>query len=211
MAGTLKILAVADAPDRALSDHFNPERWRGIDVIMSCGDLEPEYLDYLVSRLNVPCFYVRGNHDAVYAERPPGGCEDLNGRIVRFRGLRLAGLEGARWYGGQGVECTDRAMAWRARRLGLKALFSGALDILLTHAPPTFRPEDRPEGAGSEPEPDRVHRGFDSIRDLVLGQRPRLHLHGHTHLGYGRGEREKRLGSTRVIDCYGAYVLDLPD
>src|SRR5438067_13888266 len=109
----MKILAVADAEERALGEHFNPERWRGVDLVLSLGDLKADYLDYLVSRLNVPLLYVRGNHDAAYRDQPPLGCEDVNGRVVRTLGLKIAGLEGSRWYGGSGVEYGDGEMALR--------------------------------------------------------------------------------------------------
>src|SRR6185295_13258779 len=120
-----RILAVADAEDRALAEHFDPERWRGVDLILSLGDLKPDYLDYLVSRLNVRCLYVRGNHDAAYAEAPPAGCDNVDGRVVRFSGLRIAGLEGSRWYGGSGVEYSDRHTALRAFMLDLRIRLAG--------------------------------------------------------------------------------------
>ena len=57
----MKILAVADAEERALGEHFNPERWQGVELVLSLGDLKADYLDYLVTRLNVPLLYVRGS------------------------------------------------------------------------------------------------------------------------------------------------------
>lgn len=33
------------------------------DLVVSCGDLPSDYLEYLVSSLNVPLVYVPGNHD----------------------------------------------------------------------------------------------------------------------------------------------------
>jgi Icc-related predicted phosphoesterase len=201
----MKILAVADAEERALGEYFNADRWRGVDLVLSLGDLKAEYLDYLVSRLNVPLLYVRGNHDAAYRDHPPAGCENVSGRIVRAAGLRFAGLEGSRWYGGQGVEFGDAEMALRAFVLGLKIRVARGVDVIMTHAPPTLDPEP-----GQESEPvDRVHAGFDSYRKLILAHHPRLFLHGHTHLGYGRNKRERTLGATRVIDCYGATLIDL--
>lgn len=210
----MKILAVADAEDRALRDHFDPGRWRGVDLIVSCGDLEPGYLDYLVSCLNVPCVYVRGNHDAKYAEHPPGGCEDVHGRVIRIGGLRIGGLEGSRWYGGRGVEVGERTMRWRAWRLRGRSLLAGGLDVLVAHSPPLYPDQvadlaaieagEQPAGAV-----DRVHLGFAALTDLTRAIRPKLFLHGHTHLGYGRGKREQRLGATRVIDCYGAYIVEV--
>jgi Icc-related predicted phosphoesterase len=199
----MRILAVADAEDRALADHFDPERWRGVDLILSLGDLKPSYLDYLVSRLNVPLLYVRGNHDAGYEQAPPAGCDDVNGRVLKVGGLRIAGLEGSRWYGGSGVEYSDRHMAFRAFMLGLRIRLAGGVDVVMTHAPPTFG------NPAIDDALDKVHAGFDSFRKLALAHQPRLFLHGHTHLNYGRNKREQMLGRTRVIDCYGATLIEL--
>jgi Icc-related predicted phosphoesterase len=199
----MKILAVADVEDRALGEHFDPERWRGVDLILSLGDLKPDYLDYLVSRLNVRCLYVRGNHDAAYGQSPPAGCDDVNGRVVKVDGLRIAGLEGSRWYGGSGVEYSDRHTALRAFLLDLRIRLAGGVDVLMTHAPPTFGDPALDDAL------DKVHAGFDSYRKLALAHQPRLFLHGHTHLNYGRNKREQAIGSTRVIDCYGATLIEL--
>ncbi|MFW5772038.1 MAG: hypothetical protein ACOCZH_01855, partial [Phototrophicaceae bacterium] len=68
-------------------------RYHDIELVISCGDMPPVYLEFIVSVLNVPLFYVRGNHDEVYTEKPPGG-EDLHRRVVRYGGLTFTGLEG---------------------------------------------------------------------------------------------------------------------
>ena len=71
---------------------------------MSCGDLPFDYLEYLVSRLDVPLLYVPGNHDPsvnppdmtwmpLAAEMPrpgPEGCENIDCRLVEVSGLRIA-------------------------------------------------------------------------------------------------------------------------
>jgi predicted phosphodiesterase len=96
----MKLLCVSDMVSPQLYEHFNPERFSRIDLVISCGDLPPEYLVYLLSTFNVPVYYVRGNHDIRYDNKPPGGCTDLHGRIVRHGPLRILGLEGSRWYNG---------------------------------------------------------------------------------------------------------------
>ncbi|HLZ08384.1 MAG TPA: metallophosphoesterase, partial [Chloroflexota bacterium] len=92
-----RILAVSDTVDPALYDFFNPERWltKGIDVIISCGDLKAEYLSYLVSRFDLPLLYVPGNHDGEYKEAPPEGGESIDGKLIVRFGLRILGLGGA--------------------------------------------------------------------------------------------------------------------
>ena len=38
-------------------------RYSDIELIISCGDMPPVYLEFITSVLSVPLFYVRGNHD----------------------------------------------------------------------------------------------------------------------------------------------------
>src|SRR5688572_11115532 len=69
-------------------------RYADVELVISCGDLPAAYLDLITSVLNVPMFYVRGNHDERYRDDPPGG-ENLHGRLITFNGLSFAGLEGS--------------------------------------------------------------------------------------------------------------------
>src|SRR5512137_1740790 len=80
----LKILAVSDVVvDRLYSAHV-AEYFRDVSMILGCGDLPYEYLDFLVSALNAPLLYVPGNHDPQYNEAisaaQAGGCDLLDRR-----------------------------------------------------------------------------------------------------------------------------------
>ena len=59
----MRILTIADTECRALWDYFRPEQLAGTDLILSCGDLDPDYLQFLVTMAGCPLLYVRGNHD----------------------------------------------------------------------------------------------------------------------------------------------------
>ena len=50
----MKILAVSDVECPALWDYYRPERVAGVDLIISCGDLKREYLEFLVTMTNKP-------------------------------------------------------------------------------------------------------------------------------------------------------------
>ena len=81
----MKILCLADDEEYDLWDGWSKEqekRLSDIDLILSAGDLAPDYLEFIVTMLNVPLLYVRGNHDSVYSERPPEGCIDIDGKAV---------------------------------------------------------------------------------------------------------------------------------
>lgn len=43
----LHILVLADHKSKFLYDYYEPERVKDIDLIISCGDLPPEYLSFL--------------------------------------------------------------------------------------------------------------------------------------------------------------------
>lgn len=230
----MKALVVADIEEASLYNHFRPERWEkvGIEVIISCGDLKPEYLDFLASMFNVPCLYVRGNHDVTYEANPPGGWTNLDGKLHRLGGLGFYGLEGSPWYNGGPAQYTEAQMAWRARWTRWHHRIGGGIDVLVSHAAPRMCPNRHRDCPCVYPKngsiarnvgqvcavdaerrvldmADIPHRPFDALRSLVLSLQPRFLLHGHMHLGYGVRPRESTLGRTRIIDAYGHAIITL--
>ena len=69
----MKILAISDCESRALWDFYTPGKLEGLDLILSCGDLDPRYLSFLATFASCPILYVHGNHDGKYRETPPAG------------------------------------------------------------------------------------------------------------------------------------------
>ena len=57
----MRVLAVADEEDKRLS--VAALRALPIDLIVSCGDLDFEYLEFLMDAANKPLYFVPGNHD----------------------------------------------------------------------------------------------------------------------------------------------------
>jgi Icc-related predicted phosphoesterase len=225
----MRILAISDTSERLLYDDFQPERWRSpVDVNNSSGDLNHEYLEFLVTVLDAPLLYVAGNHDASFRTRPPEGCQDIDGRVVRIGGLRIAGIAGSMQYnaGRDKYQYTERQMRARMRRLGLKVWRAGGVDIMVSHAAPLYCPAFKrcpaPIGSGkpcTHPEcpshlaacldaTDRCHLGFDAFRRFILRHRPRYWLHGHNHLTYAWTPRMASIGETTIINAYGHYLLD---
>lgn len=62
----MKILVIADIESRSMWDFYDPSKLEGVDLIISCGDLNPRYLEFLVTLSGCPLLYVHGNHDSVY-------------------------------------------------------------------------------------------------------------------------------------------------
>jgi predicted phosphodiesterase len=95
----LKILAISDMVVDRLYSAQVAERFRDIEMILSCGDLPYEYLEFLVTSMNVPLMYVPGNHDPAYDEQIPTarahGCDCLDGKVKLVKGLNIAGMGGS--------------------------------------------------------------------------------------------------------------------
>ena len=61
----MRVLAVADKEDMHLWNGGRRQLLQDLDLILSCGDLDPDYLQYLVTVGNCPLVYLRGNHDGI--------------------------------------------------------------------------------------------------------------------------------------------------
>lgn len=198
----MKILIVADEECDALWEYYSPGKLREYDLILSGGDLKPDYLSFLVTVARCPLMYVHGNHDDKYAHTPPEGCDCIDDVLVVYRGLRILGLGGSRRYSGGSHQYTEKQMRRRIRKLRRAVRLAGGVDILLSHAAPL--------GVGDGA--DVAHRGFDAFRELIDRYRPRYVLHGHLHLNYEPGlTRLSEYHGTQVINCCERYVLDWPD
>ncbi len=197
----MKILIVSDTESNYIWDHFDKNRFKDIDCVISCGDLKAKYLSFLVSMLNVPLYYVHGNHDESYVKEPPQGCVSIDDDLIHFKGLTIAGLGGSPVYRRGVFQFSERQMAKRVAKLRKKLKKAGHLDIWVTHSPA------RDLGDGQ----DHAHIGFQCFRDFVDDLRPTFHLHGHQHLNYGRSERLISHGPTTIINGHGYYILDVDE
>ena len=196
----MKILALSDEESRSFYDFYTPGKLDEFDLILSCGDLKKEYLEFLVTMSNKPLLYVPGNHDDAFAQSPPEGCVRLDGRVVTVGGVRFFGLGGAHRYREGPYLYTQQEMARRARRARLQITRAGGFDVLVTHAP----------ARGLNDFDTVAHQGFDCFNDLLDRYQPKLFVHGHIHKTYGMNlPRETLRGTTRVINAYEHAVIDL--
>lgn len=195
----MKILLVSDTESRYIWDHFDPTRFSGVDIVISCGDLKAKYLSYIVTMMNVPVYYVHGNHDEPYTIAPPLGCECIDDKLIEWNGLRILGLGGSPVYRKGIFQYTDKDMWKRYQRLKRKIKRSGGIDILVTHSPAYQL------GDGQ----DHAHIGFKALRRILDEEKPAYHFHGHQHLNYGRGERQIQYGPTTIINGHGYHIIDI--
>jgi len=200
----MKILVLADAESKYLWDYFDKKKLEGIDLIISCGDLAPQYLSFLATFTHAPVLYVYGNHDTCYADTPPDGCICIDDRIYVYKGIRILGLGGCMEYQYNGAphQYTEKAMEKRVRKLGRQIRKHRGFDIMITHAP-AYRIND------SE---DLCHTGFKCFRTMIEDYHPQYLVHGHVHSNYGRDfVRESRYLDTTIINAFEKYIIEIDE
>ena len=195
----MKILAIADEESAYLWDYFEKSKLEGIDLIISCGDLDPKYLSFLATVTNAPVLYVHGNHDRKYKRTPPEGCICIEDQIYVYKGVRILGLGGSMKYNSDECQYTEREMRKRVRKLRWQLFRNKGFDILVTHAP-AFELNDGE---------DLPHRGFKVFNTLIEKYNPKYFLHGHVHMKYGRKHvRFDTYNDTKIINSFERCVFE---
>jgi uncharacterized protein len=205
----MKILAVSDVELGLIYSPQIAKRFQDIDLVIGCGDLPYYYLEYIISMLDVPLYFVRGNHASqteigVDGERNyPWGAVDIHRRAVRDdSGLLIAGIEGSIRYNFGEHQYTQAEMWGLASMLAIQLMlnkfrYGRYLDILVTHAPP-WKIHDMD---------DLPHHGIKAFNWLIHVFKPLYHLHGHVHVYRSDTIIETKLDRTRVINTYGFREL----
>lgn len=174
------------------------EKFKHVDLIISCGDLRNDYLDYVMTILNKPLVYVSGNH--IYnSEHDISFCKNVDGgRIIEVMGLVIVGFDGCRMYSRGNHQYTEKQMKAQVFRACSKMLFKKP-DIVVSHAPV----------AGFHEGNHEVHKGFLSFRKALDFLEPKLWLHGHVHLKDHHHVQETTYNNTKIINAFGYKVVHL--
>ena len=206
----MKILAVSDEVVERLYSLCQSGHFSGTELILGCGDLPYPYLENLLTFLNIPLFYVPGNHDPNYnldntLAYVEGGI-NLDLKVVRFKTFLIGGLGGSVHYRPNAANQYSQTEAYlRAFRLlpGLlmnKINYGRALDILITHSPPF----------GIHDEETQAHQGLKAINWLLRLAQPRYHFHGHTHFQRRNlSPSETVHGLTKIVNVFPYKTIDV--
>ena len=158
----MKLLLLGDHESPYLWDYYQPGVLSQYDIILSTGDLDAEYLSFIVTMARAPLLYVHGNHDGSYEKYPPEGCDCIEDQLFVCKGLRILGLGGCPVYSGGPHQYSERQMSRRIKRLDRKIRKAGGVDVVLTHAP----------AAGYGDASDLAHKGFECFIELMDRYKP---------------------------------------
>jgi Icc-related predicted phosphoesterase len=207
----MKILAISDEVVDSLYSPRIKEKYADVDLVLGCGDLPFYYLEFIVTMLDVPLYYVPGNHDKPNQYMSDGrvvnraeGCEPLDGRLASRSTLLLAGLGGCLRYNADAShqytqgEMQARVMGLAPALLANRVRYGRFLDVFISHAPPR----------GIHDGPDLAHTGFDAFLKLMDWFQPRFWLHGHSHVYRTDAVTATRYKQTVVLNVYPCRVIE---
>lgn len=200
----LKVLSVSDRIDSILLENDTYEKFKDVDLILSCGDLPYYHIEKLFQLYEVPVLYVRGNHDSrvEYGKSGPlygpRGAIDLHKRVVVLNDLIFAGFEGSLPYK-DGPFLHSQSEMWHfvlgmvPRLLWNKLVYGRYIDVVITHSPPF----------GIHDKDNNIHGGFKAFRWLIKTFKPAYFFHGHIHVYTEDETVETVVGQTKIINTYG--------
>ena len=200
----MKVLSLSDIVIPFIYSPQIAQRFSDIDIGIGCGDLPYYYQEYVISKLDIPFFFVRGNHSHIVERTTAGECKspqgatDLHQRVLNFRGLLIAGVEGSGRYRKGSFQYSQAEMWMHIFRLvpGLlrnRATQGRYLDVFVTHAP----------SWGIHDQEDLPHQGIKAFRWLLDVFKPSYHFHGHIHVYHPDTQTETLYKQTQVINTFG--------
>jgi Icc-related predicted phosphoesterase len=203
----MKILAVSDV----VVDWIYSPRIRlllsDIDLAIGCGDLPSYYMEFIISSLDIPLFYVYGNHfipEDNSADRNYNGSINLHCKVMNHHGYTYAGIEGSLRYNIGAYQYSQFEMWLNVFKLVPSLLlnrikYGRYLNVFVSHAP----------AWGIHDQTDLPHQGIKAFRWLLARFQPDYHLHGHIHVYRPDMVTESVFGKTKVINAFGYHTFEL--
>lgn len=226
----MKILAVSDKDDSKLQACIlkNMPFLQNIDLIISCGDVSKQYLEFLVDNLKKPLFFVEGNHQFLPPQNETenylnkalfdfyskdkyitSGGINIHARLETFQDFIFVGFEGAIRYNKGTFQYTQKEMTKIVRKIKSKIKWIRFCDIILkrkskkiivvTHAPIKDIHDKQ----------DLCHQGFDCFKTFLDEIKPVLWLHGHIHFEGQRNSQITKHQNTLIVNTYGFHIINI--
>jgi hypothetical protein len=203
----VNILSLSDVQVEFIYSPRIRTRFPDVHLVLGCGDLPYYYLEYVANALNVPLYFVRGNHANLVEytvagpRTEPLGAVDLHNKVIRHEDLLLAGIEGSLRYREGAFQYSQVEMWGHILRmvpalLRNRIFYGRYLDIFVSHAPPW----------GIHDQADLPHQGIKAFRWLLKVFRPRYHFHGHIHVYQRDASIATLFQESLVVNTYGYLV-----
>ena len=229
----MKILCVSDQIDPLVYSNAIKERFSDIEIVFCAGDLPMEYIDFIVSSLNVPTYFVFGNHNLkefpLYHPREVDDTKNpynqnkfsMNyGQGAIYAGFKMitikkskkskplliAGISGSIKYNSGLCQYTDFYMNLKLLKMIPKLIFN---KIIYGRFLDIFLTHSPPRHLNDKEDP--CHKGFSCFRWFLKKFKPKYMIHGHIHLYDIQTPRITKYYETEIINVYSHYILNFQE
>lgn len=229
----MKLLCVSDFVDPMIYNQNVKQVFPDVDAVLCAGDLPNDYIDFIVSILNKPTYWIFGNHNLeafknFHGEKDyfsnhdsdkkfHGGtymgfrvlpCPELliiDPKTGRQRPLLIAGVSGSLKYNNGKCQYTDKQMKFKLLKLVPKLMYN---KFKYGTYLDIFLTHASPRHIHDHEDP--CHKGFQCFNWFLQKYKPSLMIHGHIHLYDMREERIGKYYDTTVINAYSHVLIDFP-
>ncbi|MBP5403110.1 MAG: metallophosphoesterase [Treponema sp.] len=230
----MKILIVSDLIDPFIYNYTIKDTFKDIDCVLCAGDLPMDYIDFIVSTLNKPTYFIFGNHNlkefkyfhsylpkdsqTVCTDSHTHGALYAGFKVITDRQLKwtlpgknretpllIAGVSGSKDYNHGLNQYSELAMKFKLIQMIPKLIMN---KILYGRYLDIFLTHATPRHVHDHE--DNCHQGFRCFNWFVKKFKPVYMVHGHIHLYDLVEPRISVYEKTVVVNAYGHYVIDLP-
>lgn len=208
------------------------ERYNDVTAVFCAGDLSMEYVDFIVTALGKPTFFVFGNHNLeefdYYHNRETyvnhnditmmkhcHGADYASNKNIRYKNIKLknkkgkdtpfliTGVSGSRKYNSGKAQYTEREM-----KIQLLKLMPGLIwnKIRYGRYCDVFLTHASPRHIHDKEDP--CHKGFECFNWFIKKFSPSILIHGHIHLYDLQSQRLTKTNKTTVVNAYSHIVVD---
>ncbi|MCH5290365.1 MAG: metallophosphoesterase [Treponema sp.] len=232
----MKLLCVSDQIDPFVYSTSVKERYGDVDAVFCAGDLPMDYVDFIVTALNKPTFFIFGNHDlkdfhlykkSVRVAQPSSftamdsmnnshGGDYVSNRVLRCKHLSFTDSHGKTTplliAGVSGSLRYNNGLDQYSERemfFQLLALVPGLLWNRLRYGRwcDIFLTHASPRHIHDRE--DQCHKGFECFNWFIRKFHPALLIHGHIHLYDLQDCRVTMSHSTMVVNAYSRITIDM--
>ena len=234
----MKILCLSDYVDPLIYNQNIKQVFSDVDLILCAGDLPLDYIDFVVTMLNKPTYFIFGNHNLNDFHYYHKSSHDIPASMDHQIQKQNFGHGGT--YAGFKV-LKDPQLQIEDPKTGKKrplliAGVSGSIQYnkglnqyterqmknkLLRLVPSLIKNKIKygtyldiflthasPRHIHDKEDP--CHKGFECYNWFIQKYKPAFMVHGHIHLYDAREERVTKAGETTIVNAYAHWMIEYP-
>jgi len=236
----MKILCLSDYVDPLIYNQNVREVFSDVDLVLCAGDLPLDYVDFVVTMLNKPTYFIFGNHnlkDFAYYHKSARNIPDSMSVQDEYKKVTFG--HGGTYAGFKVI--TDKSLQFKDPVTGkmtplLIAGASGSVEYNkgldqytelqmkrhLRRMIPSLIKNKIKYGryldiflTHASPrhihdKEDPCHKGFECFNWFIEKFKPSYLIHGHIHLYDMREKRVTVSGDTTVVNAYAHWIIEFP-